>query len=118
MTTPFLSGDDLNKYVVHAYHSPSFPDLLTWHVVGKRVEAVVSPLKTHASSEILDAQDLGLKEEILASLYFWIKQWQYQNGREDPKATSHSHSYLEAKLRVEQLTNIVHAAVKERYATS
>ena len=117
MSTPFLSGDELNKFVVHAYYHPSFPEILTWHVVGKRVTALVSPFTTYASSKILDASDLGLKEEILASLHFWMKQWQYQNGREDPKAASHSHSYLEAKLRVEQLTNIVHTAVKERYAT-
>jgi hypothetical protein len=115
MSSLLLSGDDLNKYVVHAYVHPSFPDLLTWYVVGRRVETLVSPFKTYESSKILDAADLGLKDTDLAAMHFWVKQWRYHNGREDPKASTHSSAYLEAKLRVEQLTNTIHTAVKTHY---
>lgn len=110
-----LSGADLNKYVIHAYYHPSFPEILTWYVVGKYVEAIVAPIKTYESSQFLTAEDLGLKDSVLANMRIWTQQWKFHNGCVDPHSSSHTQAYLEAKHQVEKLTNIIHPAVKNYF---
>ena len=112
----FLTGAQLNEYVLHAYFHPKFPDILTWRAVGRRVEVVVSHMETYPSSKILNAKDLGLHESILSDMYTWGNLWSYHNGREDPRAADHSPSYLEAKRYVEELSAIIHPAVKKHFA--
>lgn len=111
----FLSGKDLNKYVVHAYYHPDFPEILTWHVVGRRVDAIIASTKTYETSKFLTANDLGLAESVLVSMHAWLQMWMFYNGQEDPRSMTHSMSYLEAKRQVENLTNIIHPTVKRCY---
>jgi hypothetical protein len=111
----FLTGAQLNEYVLHAYIHPKFPEILTWRVIGRRVEAVVSHLETYPFSKILNAQDLGLDETVLSDMRTWSNLWSYHNGREDPSAAEHSPSYLEAKHRVTTLSSVIHPAVKKHF---
>lgn len=111
------TGPSLNKYVVHAYYSPLFKDQLIWNVHGKMVEAVVAPPRDlHTSSVFLTAADLGLKESVLVEMRAWVRHWMFHSGREDPRATHFSPSYLEAKRRVEELSGLIDPAVKKYFA--
>jgi hypothetical protein len=112
-----LHTSSLNKYIVHAYHSPIFPDLLVWNVVGRLVEAVaLPPADLHPSSIYLTAADLGIKESVLKDMRAWTLHFVFHNGREDPRAEQHSSSYLEAKHRVEELSGVIDPAVKKYFA--
>lgn len=109
-------GDYYNRYVLHAHYSPSDPEVLLWHVVGKRVELTSRPLTTYPSSRLLDANALGLKESVLADMRTWTRLWMYHNGREDPRAEFHTPAYLEAKRNVEAFSTTITTAVKTYYA--
>ena len=108
-------GDYYNRYVLHAYYSPHDPEVLLWHVVGKRVELTSRPLTTFPSSRLLDASALGLKEAVLADMRTWTRLWMYHSGKEDPRAEHHTPAYLEAKRNVEALSGVIHTAVKAYY---
>ena len=110
----------LNQWAIHAYRSP-FPehadDVILWDFVGKRVEALVKPPKTHPSSCLLSAADLRLKERVLIELRSAMDAWKFHNGREDPRAEHHTPAYLETKAQLEALTLTVNAALKTYFAS-
>jgi hypothetical protein len=109
-------GDYYNQYVLHAYYSLHDPEVLLWSVLGKRVELAVRAVATYATSRILDASALGLKETVLADMQTWTRLWMHHNGREDPRSEHHTPAYREAKGHVERLSCIIHTAVKAYYS--
>jgi hypothetical protein len=109
-------GEYLDRYVLHAHYSPLDPEVLLWHVVGKRVELSLRSVTFFPSSRLLDATALGLKESVLADMRTWTRLWMYHNGREDPRSEHFSPAYLEAKRNVETLSGIIHTSVKKYFA--
>ena len=115
MSSSINDGDFLNTYVIHAYKSPfhaESSDVIMWDFVGRRVEAVVKPLKTYPTSCFLSSADLRLKEQVLVDLKAVSSAWFYHNGREDKTADTHTDAYLATKAQVEELSAIVLVALK------
>ena len=109
---------DYNAHVLHVYKDP-FSGEPQWHVVGKYVTALVKPpANLNESSVYLTADAIGLKDSVFEQMRYLLNQWNYFNGREDPRAEIHTESYNLVKSRVEAVAKVIDVAVKKYYAGS
>jgi hypothetical protein len=110
-------GDYLGRQVVHAYKHPT-GGFLMWDLPEKRIGFLVSPKPAYASSVLVSARSIGMRDSEFEEFALLSRRWVTLSAKELPAAHEapwtgpHTAEFLRVKARIEELSGKIQTGLK------